>query len=47
MYIKFLGRNRKRRKVDLNVVEDKLESLISRVGEKVRGTSVLDISVLV
>lgn len=28
------GRNRKRRKVDLNDVEDKLESLINRVGEK-------------
>ena len=32
---KILGRNRKRRKIDPNDVEDKLESLISKVGEKV------------
>jgi hypothetical protein len=36
---RFLGRNRKRRKVDLNDVEDKLESLINRVGEKVYNLS--------
>lgn len=37
LLIMLLGsRNRKMRKVDMNDFEDKLESLITKVGEKVR-----------